>query len=376
MHLIGDLELEAVKRVIEKQKLFRYQVDVESECQAFEREFAAHLGVKHALLVTSGTNALVAALVALGIGPGDEVIIPAYTFFATAQAVYLVGATPVVINIDKKLSIDLSEAEKKITSHTKAIMPVHMDGLPTDMEAILALANKYNLLVIEDTAQALGGSFKGKHLGTWGEIGCFSLNQDKNITAGEGGIVVTNSDELYEKLFCLQDGSGFFNPANKDFYKLTTPFVGMSMRVSEISGAIARVQLTRLQKILEGLRERKSIFVRELQKQTKAQVILGSCSEGDCSTSLHLLFKDPMEAQFKGRLLREKELHFLPPTMRPAHVAWKWAALLKNEKSLSQANFLGTTEILMSLLKMDISLKWTLEECDKKAKELLSFIVS
>ena len=128
MHVIGDLELEAVKRVIEKQKLFRYQVGVESECQAFEREFATYLGVKHALLVTSGTNALVAALIALGIGPGDEVIIPAYTFFATAQAVYLVGATPVAINVDKKLSIDLSEAEKRISSHTKAIIPAYEQG--------------------------------------------------------------------------------------------------------------------------------------------------------------------------------------------------------------------------------------------------------
>ena len=127
---------------------------------------------------------------------------------------------------------------------------------------------------------------------------------------------------------------------------------------------------------MQGLRERKSIFVSELQKQNKVQVVLGSCGAGDCSTSLHLLFSDPMEAQLKGRLLRERELHCLPPTMRPAHVVWKWGALLKDQKSLSQANFLATTEILMSLLKMDISLKWSLKQCEENAQKMLSTIVS
>jgi len=386
MHFFDELELEAVRRVIEKKKLFRYQVGVESECQAFEREFAKHMGTKHALLVTSGTNALIAALCALDIGPGDEVLIPAYTFVATALAVYQVGAVPVVININEQLSLDLKQAEEKITSRTKALIVVHMDGLASSMTEVIDFSKKFNLQVIEDTAQALGGSYEKKRLGTWGELGCFSLNQDKNLTCGEGGIVVTDDDMLFEKLFCLQDGSAAFNPANKDFFKYITPFMGMSMRVSEISGAIMRSQLTRLEEILTLLRERKEIFLSALEGISHVKVIRGASLEGDCATSLHLRFSDPLQAQMLGKKLREKNLLFIPPTMRPAHVVWKWAGLIASDKArlpslnphqhhdeerkYPQAEFLTSTEILMGIIKMDMSVHWSLEETKRLALEL------
>ena len=386
MHFFDERELNAVKRVIEKKKLFRYQVGVESECQAFEREFAKHIGVKHALLVTSGTNALIAALCALDIGPGDEVIIPAYTFVATAIAVYQVGAVPVVANINEQLSFDLADVEKRITAKTKAIIPVHMDGLASDMNGIIGLAKKYKLHVIEDTAQAIGGSYQGKFLGTWGAIGCFSLNQDKNITCGEGGIVVTDDDVLYEKLFCLQDGSGAFNPANKDLFKHITPFMGMSMRVSEISGAIMRSQLERLDEILKLLRERKEIFISALKNISSVKILRGTCEAGDCASALHLGFSDPIQAQLVGRKLREKNMIFIPPTMRPAHVVWKWGPLLAadkarhpamnphqfhaEERKYPQVDFLSSTEIIMGIIKMDLSVHWTLKECEAMALEL------
>lgn len=385
MHFFDEKELEAVKRVIEKKKLFRYQADAESECQAFEREFAKYIGVKHALLVTSGTNALIAALCALDIGPGDEVIIPAYTFVATAIAVYQVGAVPVVANINGQLSFDLSDVEKVITKKTKAIIPVHMDGLASDMTSIIDLAKKYNIEVIEDTAQAIGGCYRNKHLGTWGKIGCFSLNQDKNITCGEGGIVITDDDILFEKLFCLQDGSGFFNPANKELFKHITPFMGMSMRVSEISGAIIRSQLERLDEILKLLRERKNIFISVLSDISDVCVIRGSCFEGDCASALHLRFFDPIKAQKIGRKLREKNLMFTPPTMRPAHVVWKWGHLLASDKArhpvfnphqyhaeerkYSQVNFLTSIEIMMGIIKMDLNVHWSIKECEAFAIE-------
>src|SRR5262249_59400368 len=139
--------------------------------------------------VCSGTGSLVTGLTALGIGPGDEVIVPAYTFIASAAAVLLCGAVPVIAEIDDTLTLDPADAERKITPQTKAIMPVHMRGIPSQMDEIMAIARRRGLLVIEDSAQADGGSYKGRRLGSIGDVGCFSMQVSKTITTGEGGIV-------------------------------------------------------------------------------------------------------------------------------------------------------------------------------------------
>jgi dTDP-4-amino-4,6-dideoxygalactose transaminase len=392
MYEIGDLELEAIKRVFERRKLFRYQAHGPGECDLFETEFAAVLGTPHAILLSSGTNALFTALAASGIGPGDEVIIPSYTFVATAAAVVQAGAIPVIANIDETLGMCAEDAARKVTDRTRAIIPVHMDGLAADLDGILQIARDKSLVVIEDVAQAIGGSYKGRHLGTFGSFGCFSLNENKHISCGEGGVVVTADRELFERAFCLHDTASQFNPVKKETYTKITPFVGSSMRVSEILGAIMRVQLGRLEGILAGLRERKRIFIDALAAVDSVRVLQGACAQGDCGSSLHLLFEDPLAAAQVGKSLRDKRILFAPVTTRPAHVSWKWSHLLGEHSSwhalrnpykhtdrkysYPTADFLPSISLLTRTLRMEIDLALSLEETRDLAAETIEILTS
>jgi dTDP-4-amino-4,6-dideoxygalactose transaminase len=391
MYLIDEKEINAIRKVFQKKKLFRYQLSGPGECDKFEEEFAKKIGTKHALLVTSGTNALIAALTAAGIGPGDEVIIPSYTFVATASAVTNVGAIPVIANIDENLGICPDDIKLRITDRTRAIIPVHMDGLSADIRGIMKVARKHDLFVIEDAAQAIGGSFEGRRLGSWGDFGCFSLNEDKNISCGEGGIVTSMTRTNYEKTFLLQDNSAQFSPSRKHVFRSIEPFMGSSMRVSEISGAIMRVQLQRLDGILKGLRERKNIFVNALAKQSRAKVVLGNCAKGDCASSLHLTFEDPGMALFFAQALRSKGLLFAPVTTRPAHACWKWSGLLSESAfpgkrnpyletdrkySYSTALYLPSIEILTKTVKMNVDLSRNLSSTKIMATQLLKVLKS
>ena len=164
----------------------------------FEKEFANYIGVKHAISVGNGTDALVLALKAMGIGNGDEVITTPFTFFATAEAISAVGATPVFVDVDKEtFNIDITKIEEKITSKTKAIMPVHIFGQSADMDEINEIAKKHNLMVIEDACQAIGGKYKGRNIGSLGDVACFSFFPTKNLgCAGDGGMIVTDNDEI------------------------------------------------------------------------------------------------------------------------------------------------------------------------------------
>lgn len=173
---------------------------MEEEVLGLQEDFARYIGVKHALVVNSGTAALHAAVVAAGVGPGDEVITPAYSFWATAQAIIAHNGVPVFTDIDPDtMNMDPAKIEEKITEKTKALMPVHVHGLCADMDPINEIAKKHNLKVIEDAAQAVGGKYKGRNAGVLGDVAGFSLNGSKNLPAGEGGIVTTNDEEMYER---------------------------------------------------------------------------------------------------------------------------------------------------------------------------------
>ena len=172
----------------------------------FENTIAKALGVKYAVATTSGTNAIFLALKAAGISHGDEVIVPDATFIATANAVTLTGATPILVDIDPKtLNISIKATKKAITKKTKAIVPVHVTGRGANMKSILSIARENNLVVVEDAAEAFFSKYKGKYLGTWAHAGCFSFSAAKTITTGQGGMIVTNSIELYERLKPLKD---------------------------------------------------------------------------------------------------------------------------------------------------------------------------
>jgi len=362
MYEADEQEVEAVKRVILGRRLFRYRPDCQGECDQFEGEFAHHFGIDHAIILSSGTNALVAALAAVGVGPGDEVLVPAYTFVATAAAVRMVGANPVIVNIDEKLGLSAADARRRVTPRTKAVIPVHMDGLAADMDGILALAKENRLHVIEDCAQALGGSFHGRRLGSLGSVGAFSLNENKNISCGEGGVVVTADRILYEKLFCIHDTSAYFNPNKKALFQHVPPFVGMSMRVSEVQGAMMRVQLRRLESILARLRERKAILMGSLNGLSCCKVIVSHCPAGDCGSTLHLLFGDPGIAALARKALLEKKLDFHFPSLRPAHVAWKWLHLFGPESEKQKSELLPSINTAMCTLRMDVDIHLSVKQ--------------
>ncbi len=222
------------------------------EVENLEAEWAALIGVRYAVCMSGGTPALISALVGLEIGPGDEVIVPGYTFMASALAVLAVGAIPVIAEVDETLSLDPEDVERKVGPYTRAVMPVHMVGRPANLAGILTAAKANGMKVVEDACQADGGSYRGRRLGSWGDVGAFSFNYYKIITAGEGGAVVTNDRTVAERAMIHHDGGIAFRDSAAG---LAAPiFIGQQYRMSEIVGAVLRVQLRRLDGILADLR--------------------------------------------------------------------------------------------------------------------------
>jgi len=220
------------------------------QVKAFEQEVAAYLGVKHAIGVNSGTDALVIALRALGVGPGDEVVTTPFTFFATAEAISVVGATPVFVDIEPRTyNIDPNLIEERITPRTKAILPVHLYGQGADMAPLLALAEKHNLRIIEDAAQAFGGECRGQKLGAIGDVGCFSFFPTKNLGAyGDAGLLGTDSDEIARAARMLR--------AHGSKKKYFNEMIGYNSRLDELQAAILRVKLPHLDRRNEARRRR------------------------------------------------------------------------------------------------------------------------
>jgi 8-amino-3,8-dideoxy-alpha-D-manno-octulosonate transaminase len=248
---VGDEELHALERVIRSRNLFRYYGIGEgpNEVTSFEHEFAAHMGAAHALCVNAGSSALICALIGSGVGRGDEVVIPAYTWNATANAVLATGAMPILAEVDDSLTLDPSDVERKLTPRTKALLPVHMRGNAADMRALVDLADANSLALVEDACQAAGASFRGRRVGTFGGAGAFSLQFNKIITTGEGGVMITSRRDLYELAIEVHDCAGPVREGGDP-----PRFPGFNFRASELTGAVARVQLTRLDGLLERMR--------------------------------------------------------------------------------------------------------------------------
>ena len=289
MYRIGQEEIDAVKRVIESKNLFKIN-DALRETEQTEALLREKFGVKRSLLVTSGFAALASALTAMGVGPGDEVIVPAYTYIATAMAVVAAGAIPVIADIDGTFTLDPAEAEKKITPRTKCMIPVHIQGFPCNMDALCALAEKYGLDILEDACQADGGSYRGRRLGSIGRAGALSFNQFKVITAGEGGALLTDDDALYERALIYHDASAiaFFGDQLKD---VTEPqFCGTEFRTNEIAAAILHQQLLKLDGILTDLRANKKALTERIADVCE----IGPSNDiaGDCGVTLPVVLPD------------------------------------------------------------------------------------
>jgi 8-amino-3,8-dideoxy-alpha-D-manno-octulosonate transaminase len=298
---IGEAERHYVLDVLERKSVFRWQDAAHSYVARFEDAFAQATGVRYALAVNSGTAALVTGLTAVGIGPGDEVIVPAYTFIASAAAVIICGAVPVIAEIDDTLTIDPLDVEQKITPHTRAIMPVHMRGIPSQMDELMDIAARRGVLVIEDAAQCDGGSYRGKRVGSIGHVGCFSLQASKTITAGEGGVVVTDDPHVYARAALAHDSAmTFWRKLSADHdVRLgeVAPFAGDGYRMSELQGAVALAQLARLDELVSTLRRRKREVLHAVAGAPGLQPMRVPDPVGECALSCNFLLPSAAEAQ-------------------------------------------------------------------------------
>lgn len=334
MYRIGQEEIDAVARVINSGDLFKVNGG-SCEVMHFEQELCEKLGVENAILMTSGKAALISALIAMGVGPGDEVIVPAYTYIATAIAVTAVGAIPVIAEVDDSLTLDPDDFEAKISKYTKAVIPVHILGFPCDMDRIMAIAKKHNIMVLEDACQADGGSFRGKRFGTIGDAGAFSFNFFKIITAGEGGAMVTNNRELFERGLIYHDSSAVAYFGDQLNGIKTVPFCGTEFRVSEITGAIMREQLKKLDTILADIRRNKAYIMDKLS--VKYKFARSNDIEGDCGTSIPVRFDTAEEALAFANKATERGYFTLRPIDSDRHVYITWKSIMEKRGAFNPA---------------------------------------
>ncbi|HEX6561010.1 MAG TPA: DegT/DnrJ/EryC1/StrS family aminotransferase, partial [Nitrososphaera sp.] len=255
---LGEEEKREVMSVMEENALTSAAADGGKRVRDFESLMKEYLGCKHVIAVNSGTAALHAALLAAGIGPGDEVLVPSFTFVATANAVVASGAKPVFVDIEKRdYTIDVSDAKNKVTKKTKAVIPVHLYGHPCDMDALDELAQKRSLAVIEDACQSLGSTYKKRQTGTFGEMGCFSMYASKVLTSGEGGAITTDDSRLADKLKMIR---------NHGMVKgYDTRILGLNLRLPELAAAIAKVQMAKLPAMLAARRKNAQLLSELLQ---------------------------------------------------------------------------------------------------------------
>lgn len=266
--LVGKEELESIKRIFSEgnNNLYRYNPSRKiSLVEDFERKFADKIGVEYAHAVSSGTAAIDIALSAAGIKQGDEVIITSFTFVAPVETIFRHGAIPVPVEIDRSYHFSPEAIEKAITEKTRAVVAVPM-WAPVDYDAVIKICNKHNLILIEDSAQCLGGTYKGKHVGTFGTIGSFSFDIGKLITTGEGGMVITNDKDLYDRIAEYSDHGHMHDPSvPRGSDPRREP--GFNYRMSEISGAVGLAQMEKFDYILEKQSENK-----EKVKQALTQI--------------------------------------------------------------------------------------------------------
>ncbi len=357
MYRIGKEELSALETVITARDLFKINDGVQMSKQV-EGKLQTIIGSKYPIFMTSGHAALSAALVALGIGPGDQVIVPAYTYISTAMAVVEAGAIPVIAEVDETLTLSVEDTRKKITPYTKAIVPVHIQGFPCDMDAIMALAKEHGLFVVEDACQADGGSFRGKRLGTIGDAGAFSFNYYKIITSGEGGALLTDRRDVYERALIYHDSSAvaFFGDQTSGFS--AQGFCGREYRSNELCAAVMNVQLDRLDGILHDLRKNKAYLMAALE---------GHCAflpshdiEGDCGTTLALRF----ESEAAARKVAE-QIGGVLPIDTGKHVYRRWEPIMQKR---------GALHPLMDPFKMEANAKIVPEYHEEMCPQTLDYL--
>lgn len=308
VYWFGKEELDAALEVLQSGYLFRYGDEKDprflKKVYNLEKAFAEYCNAEYALATSSGTSSLLVSAAALGLKPGDEIIVPAYTFVASYSSLIFMGLVPVLAEIDESLCLDPSDIEHRITERTKAILPVHMLGNPCDMDRIMAIAKKHGLYVLEDACQAAGASYKGKKIGTIGNIGAFSLNIFKTINSGDGGLVATNDKDLYENAFGMHDQG--HKPNRTGVEVGNRVLLGLNFRMNELSAAVAIAQLGKLDRIVSTLREKRAILKNLISKAGGFRFRTLNDPDGDCATLCTVIFDTREQAVKVSKALGSK----------------------------------------------------------------------
>ena len=379
MYRIGQEELNAVARVIETRALFKINKSGQDAMFA-EEEMKEKFGTSHALLMTSGHAALTSALIGMGIGPGDEVIVPAYTYIASAMAVVAAGAMPVIVEVDDTLTLSPKAFKAAITKNTKAVIPVHIQGFPCKMDEICNIANKHGIKVLEDACQADGGSFGAKRLGTIGDAGALSFNYYKIITAGEGGALLTDDKTIFERALIYHDSSAVAYFGDQLSGVETDLFCGNEYRTNGISAAILREQLKKMDDIISDLRRNKKYVMDAISDV--CEFVPSNDINGDCGTTIAIKFDSAEKA---AEFAASEGISGTVPINTGKHVYKNWTPIMTKKGALHplmdpfkmEANrdivpdykddmCPFTLDILSKVVYIGVNPDWTKERMDEK----------
>jgi len=390
--LFGEQERKELNDVLDNGVLMRYGFDVMRnghwKAKELEKELENQLKVKHAQLVSSGTAAVTIALAAAGIGAGDEVIMPTFTFVASFEAIMMLGAIPILVDIDNTLTLDIEATKNAITPKTKAIMPIHMCGSMANLDALKEICNTKKLVLIEDSSQATGATYKGKPLGSIGDLGCLSLDFVKIITAGEGGAVLTNNEKFYRNADHFSDHG--HDHVGNDRGAETHPFLGYNFRISELHAAVGLAQLRRLDEFV-AIQKKNYTIIRGALSQIPEVTFRTVPQGGEESYSfLNFFLPDLNTARKVSSAFKENGIdacfHYYDNNW---HYIRKWEHLkdlktlypLSNKvkeglKYLQTKTFEQSDHYIGRNISCLIKLSWTENEVVKRANKMVSLILS
>ena len=390
--LFGDAERKEVKDVLDSGVLMRYGFDGlrkgQWKAKDLETEIEKRFAVQHAQLLSSGTAAVSMALAASGVGAGDEVIMPCFTFVASFEAILMLGATPVVVDIDDTLTLDIDAVKTSISPKTKAIMPVHMCGSMANLDALKTICKNHDLLLIEDACQAIGGTYNGQALGTIGDLGCFSFDFVKTVTSGEGGAVVTNNTQYAIHLDHFSDHG--HDHIGNDRGAETHPFLGYNFRISELNAAVGLAQFRRIDEFI-ALQKNHYKILRDALEPLDG-VTFRSVPEGgeESCAFLNFFLEDLETAREVSKMFKANGLdvcfHYYDNNW---HYIRKWDHLkmkkslypLSSEiqtglESLKEKNFTKSDHYIGRNLSCLVKLSWSKEEVEQRAKAMVDCIQS
>ena len=362
---IGKEEIEAVTKVLKAKSMYRfYGPRFLNVTGKFENELKRYFDKKYALAVSSGTAALHTALVGLGVGEGDEVIIPTYAWVSCPDAVVAARGTPVLANVDDSLTLDPEDVERRITSRTKVIMAVHIRGTPCNLDALSKMARSYGIILLEDVAQAFGGSYHGKKLGTYGKVASLSFQLNKMISAGEGGGVITDDRSVYERSVMFHDvGTPYRSWEDKSLKFEAAPFPGVNYRMNEVSAAILREQLKKVDWIIRDIKKNKARIKEGISDIGQISFRRLNDPDGEAGISLVFFTKKPGQALAFKKALRGENIWttsgsypavVYDPSTNDGHVFMHWGHVFRGIDRLTR-QYKQSIDLMSRAVHLDIS---------------------